>query len=235
MQTAAAARNSEVILNLQKRIQEKGAEKTTQAFVSELRREIPLVSQRNQYEFSVHQGVATNISPTERVISDNDEFVITEIGFFLLRKYTPSAGTFAGITRQDHNLDTYANSQFYGVNYPEFENLYKGKLTYSVENRQHISAYNLAHNLVKRVGKADGGFTKVYDEQDGSIDGFSLTANNYHLKGWQRTKWEANFPNISGATFAIPNKSINSTVHTGQAFFVLILRGVLISNARAIY
>jgi hypothetical protein len=229
-------RNSEIIQKVQQDMKRKGIKGgQVSAFNSELRREIVLQPNTNRYELNYHQGLINNASPTESVLTDNDMFVITEIGFHLLRKYAPVAAPNLGVVRQDHNLDTFPNNNFYGAAYQEFENLYGGRLKFSIENSEIISGLFLRDANVKRVGKFDNNVLKQFDEQDGKRDGFIPCALNYDMKGWARTKFAIEFPNVGGSTFAIPDRTIAGQLHKGVAHFALILRGVNISNAAYLY
>ena len=229
MTVANLSRNSEIIQNQNKLIKAKNARSQTSAFFSELRREIELKPNTNSYEVSVHQANAQSIGLTEKVLSDTDEFITTEVGFYLCRKYTPTTGANVGITRNDHILETFANPVFY-PSFQQFDSLFQGKLKYAVENQEQISAFPLSLCQKKRVGKADN-INKFHDEFDGEVDGLAELGMNVHTRGKQRTKWTLNFPNVGAATFANPNKTIGGVVHSCKVSVVLVLRGVLVSNA----
>jgi hypothetical protein len=181
---------------------------------SYLRSEVAMSTSTTSYQIPILVNSATTNFPTNNLLNLQDGFVVSSIGIFTA---IPAASTTTAFP-----LYTYPNSTAYSTSGASaaLYNLYGGKLSIVVNNRQIVPSYDIYRNLyVPQTQQGAASTASTIDQNDASEFGFYPIEPNIVLVGSKNNVVSLELP---GAI---------STLQAGVApRIVVILRGILAQN-----
>jgi hypothetical protein len=192
---------------------------------STLRSEIKLDSTKSNYVFGINQNDVYNgqvIYNTEIRLQPQDSFYVSAVGYFL--RVVKTAGNNTDYRSQ---LFTHPAGQFYsGSNTNTWEQLWSGKLSFTVNNIVYNPSWNLQnHYNVPQTQYPVFGIADPYqqypvnDQRDGSTDGYYPMQPMMLLDGSYNNQVQLTF-----------DDSIADILGGGELHMVLMLRGILAQN-----
>lgn len=215
---ASNDRQRHIFENLKSKMSDLGDVIVSEGF---LRFETKIVNGRNVFQFKLKKGNDDNI--TERRIDDNDGFLITHLGFFLMKRLETNPGI--------EVLQTYPNSEIFKDVAGEAEGdaplfigshleaIYNGALTVKVGQTVYIDGLDL--HRFRAVPQTQGGDKAI--AQVNSKDGFHEVTPQILINGSQSTEITVQAP-VNGSM------KIAHTAESTNNYVVLVARGFLVKN-----
>ena len=183
---------------------------------SYLRSEVAMSTSITSYTIPIQVnslGASTNF-PTNNLLNLQDAFVVSSIGIFTA---IPAAATTTAFP-----LYTYPNATAYSTvgAATALYNLYNGKMSVTVNNRQIVPAWDLYRHLnVPQTQQGAAATASTIDQNDGSEFGYYPCEPNVVLVGSKNNVVTLDLPAAIG------------TLQAGTApRIVVILRGILAQN-----
>jgi hypothetical protein len=181
---------------------------------SYLRSEVAMSTSTTSYQIPILVNSATTNFPTNNLLNLQDGFVVSSIGIFTA---IPAAATTTAFP-----LYTYPNASAYTTSgaATALYNLYGGKLSIVVNNRQIVPSYDIYRNLyVPQTQQGAASTASTIDQNDATEFGFYPIEPNIVLVGSKNNVVSLELP---GAI---------STLQASTApRIVVILRGILAQN-----
>lgn len=181
---------------------------------SYIRSEVAMSTSTTSYQIPILVNSATNSFPTNNLLNLQDAFVISQIGIFTA---IPASSTTTAFP-----LYTYPNALAYTTAgaATALYNLYNGKLSVVVNNRQIVPSYDINRHLyVPQTQQGAAGTASVIDQNDSTEFGYFPIEPNIVLVGSKNNVITLELP---GAI---------STLQAGVApRIVVVMRGILCQN-----
>lgn len=212
---ASNDRQRHIFENLKSKMSDLGDVIVSEGF---LRFETKIKNGSNFIQFKLKKGNDDNI--TERRIDDNDSFLITHLGFFLMKRDETIAGIEA--LQSFPNNVVFFDEEEGGVKLFEcnhLEALYNGSLTVKVGQTVYIDGLDLLR--FRSVPQTQGDGKSI--AQINSKDGFHEVTPQILINGSQSTEITIQAPISGSLKIAAPRANMNHYV-------VLIARGFLVKN-----
>ena len=181
---------------------------------SYIRSEVAMSTSTTSYQIPILVNSATNSFPTNNLLNLQDAFVISQIGIFTA---IPASSTTTAFP-----LYTYPNALAYTTAgaATALYNLYNGKLSVVVNNRQIVPSYDINRHLyVPQTQQGAASTASVIDQNDSTEFGYFPIEPNIVLVGSKNNVITLELP---GAI---------STLQAGVApRIVVVMRGILCQN-----
>lgn len=177
-----------------------------------LRVESEIETSKNSY--SLNFSSKTNVDGiTENRLDNNDSFVITEIGIFLIKKNTDYPN--AEVLQAYPNAAVFADgTTFKGAN---LECIYNGKVNFSVGNTNFLEKFPM--DAFRSVGAMASSSATTYSQKN-AADGFVEMTPNVGITGLSKHELRIDIPS---AGLHLTNDTPNMSNH-----IVVIARGFLV-------
>lgn len=181
---------------------------------SYIRSEVAMSTSTTSYQIPILVNSATNSFSTNNLLNLQDAFVISQIGIFTA---IPASSTTTAFP-----LYTYPNALAYTTAgaATALYNLYNGKLSVVVNNRQIVPSYDINRHLyVPQTQQGAAATASVIDQNDATEFGFFPIEPNIVLVGSKNNVISLELP------------AAISTLQAGVApRIVVIMRGILAQN-----
>ena len=181
---------------------------------SYIRSEVAMSTSTTSYQIPILVNSATNSFATNNLLNLQDAFVISQIGIFTAIPATSTTTAFP--------LYTYPNALAYTTAgaATALYNLYNGKLSVVVNNRQIVPSYDINRHLyVPQTQQGAASTASVIDQNDSTEFGYFPIEPNIVLVGSKNNVISLELP------------AAISTLQAGVApRIVVIMRGILAQN-----
>lgn len=186
---------------------------------SYIRMEAYLVNGKAEYEFS--HRILGNESSTERKLNDQDGFLITDVGIFLLAESTAVAGI--GVLQTYPSVAQFADEAGYLQN-AHLEHIYNGYVTAKIGDTTWLPDLPIADCRV--VNTAQQSAVATNDSEKHAGDGFVGCQPQYFLKGRENNSLKLVVP--ANSAQKVESNSGTSLIKTKVVMF---LQGYKVTGA----